>query len=90
MTTSWLIGPTVGYFLNGVLPRDPVEPEKLTLGAAAVAGMIVFGFLGLSAIAGLCTVISQWRTTRWTFKALLATPIVLLFVFWLGLVAEGM
>jgi hypothetical protein len=40
------------HYVNGRMPRDPVEPQKITIGAAAILGASVFvgfafGFVSL-------------------------------------------
>jgi hypothetical protein len=86
----WFIGPAICVAIYPMMPRDPVEPHKISIGAGAILGMITLAWLAVSATISAWLLWSSWPSTGRWFKLTLLTPYILAGLFWLTLVADGM
>ncbi len=87
----WILIPISAHYLAQIMPRDPMEPSKITFGAAAIVGLYcmigcLFTGVGTLIVAGM-----SWSNIGVGYRISALVPAIGMIVFWFYLVlVEGM
>ena len=77
------------FALRGVMPRDPMEPQKITIGAAALLGFCWLGAAAVGLLSLLTAVVAFVRRDRIALAIAVPAPL-LAAIGWCMLWLDGM